>query len=68
MELLFGFIMLCFAIHGLILSFRASIILGIIMLFFLPIAAIFSLIKLLAKTDIPALIVEKLFNDQKTKE
>lgn len=46
-------------IHGLVLAFRASIILGIICFFISPAYLIFGLVKWLAGVDLAQLIVER---------
>lgn len=46
-------------IHGLVLAFRASIILGIICLFISPAYLIFGLVKWFAGVDLAQLIVER---------
>ena len=56
-ESILGIILFVLAVHGVYLSFKANIILGIVMLFILPIAAIFSLAFLILKMNIPEIIV-----------
>ncbi|MBZ0186015.1 MAG: hypothetical protein K8F91_07135 [Candidatus Obscuribacterales bacterium] len=45
--------------YGLILAFRASVVLGIICFFIEPSYVIFGLVKMFAKLDLAKLIVEK---------
>jgi hypothetical protein len=57
MDLLIGLILLALTIHGLYLAFVANIILGIVALFLPPSGVIFSLVYLLAKQNLPEMIM-----------